>query len=115
MEQHEPVPTPKEAAVLAARIAGWKKQYGKVYEIRVAPEEEGEQDLVYYFRAPDRKILAASQKMASIDPLQAAEVIIKNCLIQGDENALEDMSVFQAVAEQFGEINKVRESQIKKL
>lgn len=96
------------------QIAAWKKKYQEIFAIEVAESEPGAADGLYFiFRRPDRKILSAASSVD--DELQAADIVLKNTLVFGDASALEDMAVFESVAQQFKEINKPRVSQLKKL
>jgi hypothetical protein len=90
-----------------------KRQHGPHLHVVTVKGEDGE--LVFVFKRPDRSTLAAAAKFASTDPIRAAEVMIETCLVEGDKTALEDITVFQAVAEAFGELNRPREFTLVKL
>lgn len=96
-------------------INKWKRRHGGIFAIEVAPEGGAGEPLVFVFRKPDRAVFAASTKVAQSDPLQAADVMIRSCLLTDNAGELDDMSVFQAVADQFQEMNKAREATLKKL
>jgi len=96
------------------QIATLKKKHGEIFGIEVEETEPGSADGLYFiFKRPDRKVLSAASSVD--DELQAAEIVLKNTLVFGDASALEDIAVFQTIAEQFKEINKPRVSQLKKL
>lgn len=92
-----------------------KKKHGVIYLIEVEPDEEGGDALQFIFKRPDRATLSAAAKFAATDPIRSGEVVLKNCLVHGPAEALDDMSVFQAVSTQFDEITKARQATIKKL
>lgn len=77
--------------------------------------ENGDEPIELVFKKPTRQVMSASAKFAQSDPLKGAEIMIENCLVHGDKKWLDDLTVFTAVAEQFGEINKAREATLKKL
>lgn len=97
------------------QIQKHKARHKNIYLITVEGETKEEENIEFLFKQPDRKILAAAGKFAASNPLQAADIMMQSCLLEGDKNALEDTAVFTAVAAQFEEINKPRESAIKKL
>ncbi len=90
-----------------------KRKWGKIYLIEV--ENPNGEPLEYVLRQPDRTIMAAVGKIANTDPFKAGVILVENCLLYGDKTALEDMTVFSAVAEAFEEVNKSRKATIKNL
>jgi hypothetical protein len=92
-----------------------KRQYGADLYLIEVPGDTPEETLQFVFKKPDRRALGAAAKFAASDPIRAAEVMIETCLCLGDKAALEDIGVFQAVSERFGEINKAREATLVKL
>jgi hypothetical protein len=96
-------------------VQALKTKHGEIYEIEVQPGEIGGETLVFLFKRPDRKTLSATAKIAQSDPVQAAVVMLTNCLVWGEVKHFDDMAVFQSVSSHFEEINKARESTLKKL
>lgn len=92
-----------------------KRKYGEIYLVEVEGREPGDPPLEFLFRRPDRKTMAAAAKFAATDPYMATEIMVKNCLLEGDEKALEEPDVMAAVATQFEEIQKPRAARLKKL
>lgn len=94
-----------------------KKKHGRLYEVEVAPDNDDENSvpLVFLFTKPDRKTLSAVMKVSQTDPMLSAEIMVKNCLVWGDEKALDDNGIFMAVSEQFEQINTARTATIKNL
>lgn len=97
------------------QIARHKAKHKNIYLITVEPAEVDGEQAQFLFKQPDRKVLAAAGRFAATDPMKAAEVMLDNCLLEGDKLLLDDVAVFTAVAAQFEEINKPREAAIKKL
>lgn len=108
-----------------AKINLLKKEHGTVFQITVAPEAQEAQNgqeatdqgepLVYVFKVPDRRILNAVGKTAQNNPFDASEVMLKSCLVHGDEKALDDIRVFTSVSAHFETIMEPRQSSLKKL
>lgn len=92
-----------------------KAKYGEIYLVEVKPLTKGDDPLQYLLKAPERKVLAASAKLATSDPLQATEVMLKNCIIEGDIKALDDNRIFLAVSAHLQTINKPRVATLKKI
>lgn len=96
-------------------IKSLKKKHGTVYLIEVDPEEDGGEPIELVFKKPDRPTLSAAAKFAQSDPIRSGEIVLQNCLVHGPAEVLQDMSVFQAVSQQFEEITKARQARLKKL
>lgn len=92
-----------------------KKKHGTVFLIEVDPEDAGDEPIELIFKKPDRATLSAAAKFAQSDPIKSGEIVLQNCLVYGPAEALQDMSVFQAVSQQFEEITKARQARLKKL
>lgn len=108
--------TPMEAAGLTDRvIETLKRQHGKLHLVEVAGETDDDSPLYFVLRQPDRKVMAAAAKLGHSDPFEAGSIIIRNCLVWGNADLLDDMSVFAAVSEQFERVNKARAASIKNL
>ncbi len=97
------------------QITKLKKQHGAIYLVEVAPEEGGGEALQFLFKKPDRATLSAAAKFAVSDPIKSGEIVIKNCLVHGPAEELDDIGVFQAVSAQFEEVTRARQASIKKL
>lgn len=95
-------------------IDALKRKHGKLFQVDVEPDGDAPA-LIFLFREPDRKTMSATVKISQTDPLQAAEIMVKNCLVWGDAKELDNMAVFTAVSAQFEEINKARTATIKNL
>lgn len=96
-----------------AVITKHKRKHGKVFHIEVTGEDE--EAIHFLFKKPDMKTLAASAKFAESDPIRAAQIIFRNCLLEGDSGYAEDVEVFTAVMPHLNELNKKREASLKEL
>ena len=103
-------------ALTPERIEALKRTHGELYCIEVAPEEgtEGE-PLVFLLKKPTRQTMSAAGRFAQSDPMQAAAVMVENCLVEGPKEALDDLTVFSAVSEQFDALTAPRKATLKKL
>lgn len=95
------------------KIEMWKKQYGNLYLIEV--ENPNGDPHVFVLKQADRRTLSAAAKVGHSDPLQAAEIMIKNALVWGDASLLEDVTIFSAVSQQYEKVNQARAATIKNL
>jgi len=90
-----------------------KNKHGEVYEICVKDDEGN--DIIGIFKKPDMKIIGASQKFASDDPIKSGLVLFDNCWLDGDnEMKTNDEYKLSAIAG-IGKLFKVRQEEIKKL
>lgn len=105
----------KDAGLSNEKIQQLKRQHGALYLIEVQSGAEGGDPLVFVFKKADRKVLSASAKVAQTDYVAAAEVIIKNTLVYGDINDMDDIGVFSAIAAQVETINAPRLATLKNL
>lgn len=99
-----------------AKIKSLKLQHGnELFHIAVDPVEPGVAPLDYVFKMPDRKVLNAVAKVGQSQPFEASDIMLKSCMVYGDEAALEDIRVFSSVSAHFEEIMRPRQSSLKKL
>lgn len=98
-----------------AEIAKLKKQHGgALFGITLAPSGPDDDDGLYFvFRTPTRQMFQAAAAIA--DDIESGLVMLKNTMVWGSLEALEDMAVLQALSDQFKEINKPRVATLKKL
>jgi hypothetical protein len=108
--------TPLEAAGLTdAVVEKLKRKHGKLYLVEVAGEREGDAPHYFVLKSPDRKIMGAAAKIGHSDPFGAGDLMIRNCLVWGDESLLDDMGVFSALMAEFEKVNQARAATIKNL
>lgn len=91
-----------------------KKQHGEVYEIAVPVDDEGNEMTYAYIARPKRKILEAVFGIVNVNPIQAADIILKNCWLAGNELIKTDDDLFMAAAPLVLSIIKIRQGEIKK-
>lgn len=94
-------------------VEALKRKYGKIYLVEV--EDPSGTPLEFVLRQPDRNVMGAVAKVANSDPFKAGVILVENCLLYGDKTALDDITVFSAVAEQFEKVNAARAASIKNL
>jgi hypothetical protein len=96
-----------------AAIAALKTKHGnRLGQISVG--EEGE-EIIYIIKPADRKVMSASAKIAQTDNIAAVELMVKNTIVWGDVEALEDMRVLLAVAAQVEQYNAPKTAVLKNL
>lgn len=96
-------------------LAMLKKQHGKIFLIEVESEQPGEPPIQFVFKMADRKVMSAVAKVAQTDPFGAAEVIVKNTIVWGEQKHLEDMRIFSAVSAQVENLHAPRVARLKNL
>lgn len=93
-----------------------KNKHGKeLYLVEVEPLNVGEEKLQYLIKPADRKTMSAAAKIGKSDELKGAEVMLMNCLVLGDKDALMDDKVFFSVISHLEKINEPRKSFLKKI
>lgn len=106
MEKQDP--TAEKAAVTQKQIEDWKRKYPKVF----CYEVDGQK---IYFRQPDRKTLAAASVIAKNDPMKYNEFVLKNSVLGGNAELLEDNSVFYGLAQVIDELVAAKVGELKNL
>ena len=94
-------PTPEQ-------IAEWKKAHGEVF---IATSAKGD----VYISKPTRPILGLILTKAKTDILAAAEVILMNCWLQGDETLKEDGGFKLGLVSQLDAIIETVQVEVKKI
>lgn len=90
---------------LHEQIESWKKQYGKVFGIKV-------EDHICYLRTPDRKTLSYATSVGAKDPIKFNEILLNNCWLGGSEDIKTNDSLFLAVCGKLAEIIEVKEAEL---
>lgn len=93
-------------------ITTLKNKHGKITLVTIEGDE-GQEDLHFWFKQPDRKILSAAVKMGERDQMKGTEVFIENCLVKGPKEQLQDVEVFMALAPQVEALIKIRTTRVK--
>lgn len=78
-----------------------KAKYGKVKIVDVEDEEE-----VYriYLKRPDFETIKAVNKIAKSDDLEASKIFLRNCMVEGAKEVLEDGVLFVAASSAASEL-----------
>lgn len=95
------------------KVQKWKEQHRNVFAYDVETDE-GE-TVRLYFKQPDRRILSAATITAKGDPMRYNEVVLKNCLLEGDEALLKDDSIFFGLSSKVDELVNAKVGELKKL
>lgn len=101
-------------------IGGWtqaeidkaRKQHGRLMLVETTgPDGE---ELAFWFKRPDMKVMGAVTKLLQQDPLQANLVLFRNCLInQQLAKWAEDVEVMMAVMPHLESIVEVRAAEVR--
>lgn len=75
-----------------------KNKHGKLMRIDVAPGEGESFPIDFWFKKPDMRTLGAASKFFQSNPIQAAQIFAKNCLVHGDAKLLDDPEIFMAIS-----------------
>lgn len=94
-------PTKKEIEAL-------KTEHGQLHMLTV-------EDKWAILKAPSRKVLSLASAKATKDPMQFNEIILKNCMILGDEEIRTDDAYFLAASGQLSQIIEMKEAKLEKL
>lgn len=109
----------KKELSIEEKVAGWKKLYGDVFEIKVGTKKEDTEELedikVAYLKRPSRKALGAAAVLGKNDPMKYNEVLLNNCWIEGDEEIKTDDALFLGASAQLAELIEIKEASLKKL
>ncbi len=95
-------------------IALLKAKYGEVFQLNVYTNEEV---ITAYLKKPTRAILGAVMSKMSLDPMQANEILLRNCLIPevSDSRILESDEVFISAIDSLDGLINVYRSDLKKI
>lgn len=95
------------------KVQKWKEQYKNIFAYDV--ETDGGKTVRLYLKQPDRRILSAATITAKGDPMRYNEVVLKNCLLEGDESLLKDDSIFFGLSSKVDELVNAKVGELKKL
>ena len=104
-------------ALSPEEIENLKSQHGsRIYELKVAADEDGNTYAYAYLRRPARPVLSAVMNRIQSDPLGSIEMLLRNCIITevSDTRILDDDDMFIAAAQSANELINVRQSELKK-
>ncbi|WP_107039967.1 hypothetical protein [Brumimicrobium mesophilum] len=89
-------------------INALKAKHGALHMLEV-------EDKWAILKAPDRKTLSAASAIAAKDPMKFNEIILKNCMVAGDEEIQKDDAYFLAASSKIPEIIEIKEAKLEKL
>lgn len=95
-------------AVTEAQIEAWKKKHQKVF----CYDMDGRK---IYFKQPDRKTLSAAAMVAKNDPMKYNEIVLKNSVLGGAKELLEDDSVFYGLSQEIDTLVAAKIGELKNL
>ncbi len=92
------------------QMAAWKKKHGTVYEVKV-------DDKKAILKKPTRQDLsyATAGSGQGKDGMKFAELLLKQCWIDGDREILEDDEYFLSALPVLESITELKQAEIKKL
>jgi hypothetical protein len=97
------------------RVKELKTKLGiKTVYILSIPDDETDEPLIAFLKKPSRQALSASMSRASIDPLQANEIILNDAWIEGDDRIRSEDNILSALASMQG-LMSVKIGELKKL
>ncbi len=112
-------PTEKNAntgGATQAEIAAWKERYGeKNLHLFTIPETDGEDELEFIARTPDRKTLAEVEKWGEKDPNKAKEITINTCVLTRKEEIKGNDYYFLTAYVALSKLVKIGEATVKNL
>ena len=101
--------------VTEAQIAALKKQHGDIFVIEVMDNEN--EPVIGYFKRPTRQTLSAVMSKLSSDPIQANEILARNCIIKeySDMRLIDNDDLFMSMISSLSELIQIKQSSIKKI
>jgi len=94
-------PTKKEIEALKAK-------HGQLHMLNV-------EDKWAILKAPSRTVLSLASVKGTQDPMRFNEIILKNCMVLGDEEIRTDDAYFLAASGQLSKIIEMKEASLEKL
>ncbi len=97
------------------KVKELKTKFGhkNIYVLSV-PDADTDEVLVAYLKKPSRQAMSASMSRASLDPLQANEIILNDAWIEGDDRIRSEDNILSALASMQG-LMSVKIGELKKL
>lgn len=94
----------KQAGKLTAEeVSKLKNKHGRIYEVEVQSDTDGE-TFTAYFRRPTMDTLAAVSKLAKTNEIMAGKALVENCFVGGADEVKTDPALFLAVVGQLSGI-----------
>ena len=90
------------------QITALKKSYGEIICITIKNP-----DRHFWFKKPDINTVSAASAVLETNPVQANKIFFINCLIEGDEKAIDNPDDYYALAPSLMSLIKKQEVEIK--
>lgn len=101
---------------ITQELTNLKSQYGTVYELTVAINDDETEFATFLLRKLDRETYSQTMKIMQKDAIQAIELIVKKLWVGGDDInlALNDFDVLRALESPVASLYNTRSADIKK-
>lgn len=101
--------------VTEAQIKALKAQYVDIFVIEVLDNED--KPVIAYLKKPTRQTLSAVMSKLSSDPIQANEILLRNCIIKdySDMRIIDNDECFMSAISSLSELIQIKQSSIKKI
>lgn len=98
-------------------VNNWKDKYDDVRLLRLPKDERigSENSLTVVARNPDRDILSEYLKHSDKNPKLANEILVKNCLLSGMDEVLENDRLFLTAVTKLAELIPIGQAEMVKL
>jgi hypothetical protein len=107
----------KYSEVTPDLIQEWKAKYGASNIFEAAVESTDGENHNYIIRTPSRTVMDATAELGSKKDYKGAnKVLISNCVLAGDDQALEnDGGIYGALLEELAKLQRKKTVAVKKL
>lgn len=101
---------------ITQEIVSLKAQYGTIYEITVAVNDEETEFATFILRKLDRETYSQTMKIMQKDTIQAIELILKKLYVGGDDVnlALNDFDILRSLENPIAGLYSTRTADLKK-
>ena len=72
-----------------------KKKHGPLMLVTIKPNGKEEH---FWFKKPEMVTMKASAAVSQRDPLESTSILFKNCLVEGDMDAVKNVDKFMSIA-----------------
>lgn len=96
-------------------IVAFKKEYGKLYNLRVKSDENDSIEAQCFIHKPTRQVLDLAASSSKTKDSKFNETILKNCWLAGDKSIVENDDHFYAVSKQLNSVIKFKEAELVEL
>lgn len=93
-----------------AQIDKLKKKYDKLRLVTLKMKEGDEH---FWFKYPNMQTMSAVAKFAESDPMKSSQIFFSNCLVKGDEDAVNDTSKFMSISPHIMDMIEKHQTEVK--